>query len=198
MIDINEARALASECRACNYVDAQGRATLDRASTTINALADRLVEVEANLTLVTQTFDVVSAANDKLRARATAAEAKLAEVETKERLTYGQWGLTVKLYEQTKASLATATEALREAIEFADQDAQALTPAGERMIARWRTALATIKAGTAEHPDSVRLREAVEVIRPFAEARAKPTSIRVSDLIRAHLFLAKLGGTNGK
>lgn len=93
-------------------------------------------------------------AHDQKAARATAAEAKLAEVETKERLTYGQWGLTVKLYEQTKASLATATEALREAIEFADQDAQALTPAGERMIARWRTALATIEAGTVEHPDS--------------------------------------------
>ena len=36
---------------------------------------------------------------------------------------------------------ADVVEALREAIEFAEQDFQALTPAGEVMVGRWRTAL---------------------------------------------------------
>lgn len=38
--------------------------------------------------------------------------------------------------------------ALREAIEFAEQDGQALTPAGEAMVQRWRDALAEAESVT--------------------------------------------------
>lgn len=38
--------------------------------------------------------------------------------------------------------------ALREAIEFAEQDGQALTPAGEAMVQRWRDALAEAESAT--------------------------------------------------
>jgi len=38
--------------------------------------------------------------------------------------------------------------ALKEAIEFAEQDGQALTPAGEAMVQRWRDALAEAERAT--------------------------------------------------
>jgi hypothetical protein len=48
---------------------------------------------------------------DRASTTITALLDRLAGVEIKERLTYGQWGLTVKLYEKAKADLATAMEA---------------------------------------------------------------------------------------
>ena len=41
------------------------------------------------------------------------------------------------------APAGDAVKALREAIEFADQDAQALTPVGKAMVDRWRAAIHT-------------------------------------------------------
>ena len=35
-------------------------------------------------------------------------------------------------------------EALEEAVEFADQDWQCLTPAGDAMLAKWRAALSEV------------------------------------------------------
>jgi hypothetical protein len=44
-------------------------------------------------------------------------------------------------YNKLKTKNERLREALAEAIEFADQDYHALTPAGETMISRWRSAL---------------------------------------------------------
>jgi cell division protein ZapA (FtsZ GTPase activity inhibitor) len=43
--------------------------------------------------------------------------------------------------EKADDEIARLRDALSEAIEFADQDYHALTPTGETMISRWRSAL---------------------------------------------------------
>lgn len=46
-------------------------------------------------------------------------------------------------YQASRRAAQPVVKALREAIEFADQDAQALTPVGKAMVDRWRAAIHT-------------------------------------------------------
>lgn len=52
-------------------------------------------------------------------------------------------------------AIQKAREALTEAIDFADQDFQVLTPTGEEMVNRWRAALAALDAETEATPADV-------------------------------------------
>lgn len=46
-------------------------------------------------------------------------------------------------YQASRRAAQPVVKALREAIEFADQDTQALTPVGKAMVDRWRAAIHT-------------------------------------------------------
>lgn len=219
MTDINEARALAERLAA--YAKDQGGwhnidDTCEAASTTILALLDRLVEVEKE--------------RDKAHRQRVEALDKLHGTPC-EQIRHQQEMETVQ------ASLATATEALREIAE------KSMFSSKDRVVEHARAALASIaagtvehpadwselpkdlfvtsvkridniiweatvcnvpmaigpevhyvRAGTVEHPDSVRLREAVEVMRWLN--RKGGLGLDVHGRIDA--FLAKLGGTNGQ
>jgi hypothetical protein len=74
----------------------------------------------------------------------------LEELELFQKLRFSDWepgravagALAAILQErdEAKARVKELEAALGEAIEFADQDVMALTPAGEMMVSRWRAA----------------------------------------------------------
>ena len=70
-------------------------------------------------------------------------------IETEKILTAAEmFGIVGDELREKNAEIERLRDALSEAIEFADQDYHALTPTGETMISRWRSALTLRKASS--------------------------------------------------
>jgi hypothetical protein len=166
MTDTNKARALAE--RLVDHSTYYGGNTFDlltAAPTTILALVDRLEEVEKHNEVLRQKIDAEKScacgydtADDVCAVHSPIVadlKARLAEVEQER-------DAMIEHRAQLQRDLATATEALRQLLDDMGEVGQCVCLDAKEQA---QAALSSISAGAVEHPDSVRLREAIRRAR---------------------------------